>query len=246
MSYDGLEPGELAARLKVPRCLSLARVTSTLDVIHELAAEDAPAGTVVIGDEQVAGRGRQGRMWHSPPAAGIWLGYLMRPERVIEGGILALRVGLAAVHTLGELGVAARLKWPNDVVVNDRKLAGVLCEGRWVGSRLAWIAVGLGMNVHGPVPAEVADHAVALDEVLPEVTRVDVLERLVPRLHVLPDVPTLTEAECLAFREHDWLTGRRLREPVAGWATGVARDGALLVETEQGVRRIVGGSIVTA
>src|SRR5207249_77753 len=74
MTYDGLAPTDLAARLRVPGCLSLVSVTSTMDIIHELAGEGAPAGTVVLADEQVAGRGRQGRHWHSPRGLGIWLG----------------------------------------------------------------------------------------------------------------------------------------------------------------------------
>ncbi len=246
MMYDGLDQADLAARVKAPGCLSFARVTSTLDVIHEIAAEDAPAGTLVIADEQVAGRGRQGRRWHSPPGAGIWLGYLMRPERSTESGVLALRVGLAVIRTLSQLDVEARLKWPNDVVVRDRKLAGILCEGRWTEAQLAWVAVGVGMNVHGPIPPELSDRAVALDEVKPGATRISVLEQLVPLLHSLPDLPELTDDECLTLRQHDWLSGKRLREPVAGWAQGVGRDGALLVRTEEGVQRIVGGSVVTA
>lgn len=246
MRYDGLEAAELARQLDAPHCVALRTVTSTLDVVHEAAADDAPAGTVVLADEQSAGRGRQGRSWHSPAGQGVWLGYLMRPECSIEGGVLGVRVGLAVAQALGELGVAVGLKWPNDVLLQDRKLAGILCEARWHAGGVAWIAVGVGMNLHGPLPADLAARAVALDEVLPGVTRIAVLERLVPKLHRLSDRPELSEEERTTYARIDWLSGRRLVQPVSGVAGGLGADGALLVQTTAGVERIVGGSVVAA
>lgn len=245
-AYDGVSQDELVRRLGAPRCLVLEQVSSTLDVVHELAEEGAPAGTVVLAEEQLAGRGRMGRRWLSPPGTGIWLGYLARPGCAVERGLMALRVGLAVMRALGDLEVAAELKWPNDVVASDRKLGGILCEARWSQRRVAWVAAGVGLNVRGPLPAELEDTAIALDEIRPDVSRVAVLERLVPRLHVLPDVAELTDEERATFARHDWLRGRRLTEPVVGTAMGIDREGALLVETEQGVERIVGGSVAAA
>lgn len=240
--YDGLTPAELAARLRAPSCLVLARVTSTLDIVHELAGEGAPAGTVVLAEEQVAGRGRQGRRWHSPPGTGVWLGYLMRPANEPASGVLALRVGLAVAAAVGDLGVRAGLKWPNDVVLENRKLAGILCEARSIAGG-GWIAIGVGLNVHGPLPPEVAGHGIALDHVIGGVTRVEVLERLVPRLHALSPAPALSSEECAEYRARDWLAGKELREPVAGRVLGVDADGALLVVTGRGRERVVAGSV---
>lgn len=246
MSYDGLGSQELAARLRAPRCLSLARVTSTLDIVHELAADGAEAGTVVVADEQVAGRGRQGRAWLSPAGCGIWLGYLCRPRRVVETGVLALRVGVAVADTLADLGVRARLKWPNDVLVGNRKLAGILCEARWHGNRIEWITVGIGMNVHGPLPGEIAASAIPLDAIVSGITRVDVLERLVPRLCTLPDAAELTPVEQRSYERYDWLLGKELIEPLRGRVQGVDGRGALIVATPQGVQRVAGGHVVAA
>ncbi|MBI4420011.1 MAG: biotin--[acetyl-CoA-carboxylase] ligase [Gemmatimonadetes bacterium] len=244
MTYDGLAPADLAARLRAPGCLSLASVTSTMDIAHGLAAEGAPAGSVVLADEQVVGRGRQGRRWHSPAGSGIWLSYLLRPTRSTEGGVLALRVGLAVTDALAEVGAAARLKWPNDVLLEDRKLAGVLCEARWAADRLEWVAVGVGINVRGTFPPEIAPRAIALCEVVPSVTRLAVLEALVPRLHRLPDLPQLSEGERAAYQRVDWLAGRALDQPVRGRALGVDASGALLVETGRGTQRVLGGGVV--
>jgi BirA family biotin operon repressor/biotin-[acetyl-CoA-carboxylase] ligase len=246
MNYEGLSPSELAARLKTPCCLALPKVTSTLDIIHEMAAEGAPAQTLVLADEQAAGRGRYGRAWQSPKGAGVWLGYLLRPKERPEGGVLALRVGLGLVGALEALGVVAQLKWPNDVVTRDRKICGILCESRWMGQSVSWVAVGIGINVHGPVPPGLADRAVTLEEMRPGSTRLDMLEAVIPRLHAISAKPTLSEDERDDYREHDWLSQRRIVEPVTGESCGIDLDGALLVRTASGIERVVGGSVVAA
>lgn len=246
MKYDGLDATALSARLGAPNCVALERVTSTLDIIHQLAEDGAPHGTLVLADEQVKGRGRQSHYWHSPRGSGVWLGSLLRPAAPVEGGVLAIRAGICLVRALADLDVVAKLKWPNDIMVHDRKLAGILCEARWSGQQVLWVALGIGINVHGPLPREIADRAIALDEVLPGIGRLKVLDALMPWLRGLADRPTLGEHECFEFGRCDWLAGRPVLEPVAGTAQGIDRDGALLVETLEGIERVVGGTIVTA
>jgi len=244
--YDGLPADVLAERWNTPSCVTHDRVTSTLDIIHELAGAGAPAGTLVLAEEQVSGRGRRGTTWHSPRGAGIWLSYLVRPAFAIKTGVLSLRLGMAVVDALDAIGVTAMVKWPNDVVIEGRKVAGVLSEARWLGSRLDWIAVGIGINVRGPLPLELAGQAIAVGEVCHEVSRVGLLDKLVPRLHDLSVAAELTEDERAAFSRHDWLARRRIAEPVTGLGCGVAPDGALLVEGGGGIQRVVGGGIVTS
>ncbi len=244
VSYDGIAPPDLAARLRTPSCVAVARVTSTLDVIHELAAEGAPPRTLVLADEQVAGRGRQGRTWYSPAGRGIWLGYLVRPAQAVEGGVLSVRVGLALAGVLREFAVVdIGLKWPNDVLIGGRKVAGILCEARWMEDRLRWIGVGIGINMVGPLPSEVADQAVALCDVVPDVRRIDVLERLVPRLHGISVRKALSAAELDQFEKADWLAGREIAQPAVGTVRGIDCDGALLVTTAVGIERIFGGTV---
>jgi BirA family biotin operon repressor/biotin-[acetyl-CoA-carboxylase] ligase len=246
MRYDGLDPEQLSSRLGTPSCLALEKVSSTLDIIHELADEGAPCGTLVLADEQMAGRGRQRRRWHSPKGSGIWLGSLKRPATMVESGVLAIRAGLCLLRALADLDVTAKIKWPNDVMIHDKKVAGILCEARWRGREVSWIAVGIGINVFGPLPDDLAGQAITLDAVLPGVDRLAVLDALMPWLRDLADGPALNEHECLEFGRSDWLAGRRLLEPVAGRAAGISGDGALLVQTGCGVERVVGGHIVTA
>ncbi|HVH66526.1 MAG TPA: biotin--[acetyl-CoA-carboxylase] ligase [Gemmatimonadales bacterium] len=231
LTLDGVPAADLAARWGVPQCGLFRRLDSTLTAVHDLAPQGAPAGTLVIAEEQTAGRGRDGRTWHSPPG-GVWLGMLLRPARG-ELAVLSVRVGLAVADAVDALlgRVETQLKWPNDVVLGERKLAGILCEGRWHGETLQWLALGVGMNVCNPIPVAVARQAVALSEWLPSVQRLDVLDRLVPALHELTvGDPALSERECAAFAARDWLLGRQLRSPAAGRARGLRPDGALLVD----------------
>jgi BirA family biotin operon repressor/biotin-[acetyl-CoA-carboxylase] ligase len=231
VTLDGVPASVLGRRWGVPQAAIFHSLTSALDAVHDLGQRGAPHGTTVIVEEQTAGRGRDGRTWRSP-AGGVWLGMLLRPGHVALGA-LSVRAGLIVADAVDEVlqQPAARLKWPNDVLLDDRKLAGVLCEARWQGESPDWLALGVGVNVCNEIPTELAGRAVALCEFAPELRRVDVLDRLVPALAaVAAGRPTLTEAECRAFAERDWLRGRDLRAPAAGRARGLTPDGALLVE----------------
>jgi BirA family biotin operon repressor/biotin-[acetyl-CoA-carboxylase] ligase len=232
--YDGLDAEELKARTRSSAVELLGSTGSVLDVAHQRAAAGSAAGLLVLAERQTAGRGRQGRAWHSPDGAGVYLAALLRPGTRPLGGAIALRVGLALVDAVEEAapGSAPRLKWPNDLVVADRKAGGVLCEARWSGGSQGWVAVGIGVNVRGPVPAEVRGKAIALAEVAPGVTRAALLEALLPRVWPLAARPgALDESEREAFRRRQWVEPGTPEEPM-----GVDGDGALLV-------RAAGGSL---
>src|SRR2546425_5973744 len=123
-----------------------------------------------------------------------------------------------------------RSKWPNDALLGDRKLAGILCEGRWQGNTPQWLALGVGVNVRNAIPAAVARGAVALVEWLPAVRRIDLLDGLVPPLARTASGggAGLSPLECAAFAARDWLRGRQLRTPAVGrGGGGPAGRGAL-------------------
>jgi BirA family biotin operon repressor/biotin-[acetyl-CoA-carboxylase] ligase len=224
---------------------------SSLDAIHDLGGQGAPSGTVVLAEEQTAGRGRDGRTWRSP-LGGAWLGVLLRPP-VPAAGVLSLRIGLVLADVVeAALGVRptslsgprAALKWPNDVLVDDRKVAGILCETRWQGDAPQWLAVGVGVNVANGIPEEFLNQAVALSEFRPGIRRIDVLDVLVPALlRLTTHGAELTQFECAAFARRDWLRGRHLRAPLAGRAAGIRPDGALLVDTGAGTTMVRDGHV---
>ncbi|HKT61238.1 MAG TPA: biotin--[acetyl-CoA-carboxylase] ligase [Gemmatimonadales bacterium] len=208
----------------------LGAVTSTMDALHALAEGGAAAGTAVVAQSQTAGRGSRGRSWTSPPG-GLWLSVLSRPAAAgLE--LVSLRAGLAVAEALARLGAGdrIRIKWPNDLMLDDRKAGGILCEARWQGASLAWIVIGLGLNVENRPPAGLEALAARLGDVLPGVTVDALIEPVIAAVRgVDAAAGLLTDAEHARFAARDWLRGRAIGAPVVGTAVGVADDGALLV-----------------
>ena len=223
LRLDGLTAAELAARLDVPCVHLFASVSSTLDVANTIAMT-APPGTLIVADEQTAGRGRQGRAWVSHADAGLWLTLLERPEDPSALEVLSLRCGLYAAEALdGLAGATIGVKWPNDLYVGGRKLAGVLIETRWRGASPEWVAIGFGLNVVRPP----IDTAVGLT---PGATRRDALLYLVPALRrAAAAIGPLTTDELTRWSVRDVARGCAVDRPSAGRVDGISARGELLV-----------------
>jgi BirA family biotin operon repressor/biotin-[acetyl-CoA-carboxylase] ligase len=238
-SYDGLSAVVIAARLDIPVHL-YASVGSTMDIAHAMGAAGAPAGTLILADEQTAGRGRKGTAWHSPSARGIWLTLLERPDDASGLEVLSLRVGLAAARALdGFTAGPVRVKWPNDLFVGRGKLAGVLVEARWRAGRPDWVALGLGVNARPP--RNVGGAAALRDGT----SRLDVLSSLVPVVRsAAARRGPLDASELNEFADRDCARGRRCVTPARGVVIGVTADGRLAVQTPAGVEHHRAGSLV--
>jgi BirA family biotin operon repressor/biotin-[acetyl-CoA-carboxylase] ligase len=230
VAYDGLGAAELARRLGAPHVELYDVVASTQDVAHALAAAGAAHGTVVLADTQTGGRGRAGRAWVSPPGSGVWLTAVTRPRDLPALGVLALRVGLALAEELAPLADGSvGVKWPNDLLVGGRKLAGILVEARWRDGQPEWAAVGVGVNVRPP--AEYAAGAA----LRPGVARLDTAAAVVRAVAAAAaGRGPLAERELAALAGRDVVRGRAVEAPVAGVAVGVAAGGALLVRDAAG------------
>jgi BirA family transcriptional regulator, biotin operon repressor / biotin---[acetyl-CoA-carboxylase] ligase len=220
---DGLRAVDLAALLDVPRVELFESVSSTLDVANSIAAS-APAGTLIVADEQTAGRGRHGRSWASERGAGLWLTLIERPEDALALEVMSLRCGLYAAEALDALAAAPiGVKWPNDLYVRGRKLAGVLIETRWRGTSPEWVAIGFGLNVATPP----IDTAIGLAQ---GTTRRDAIVLLVPALRRAALATGLLTADELArWSARDVARGRVVESPSAGTVTGISSRGELLV-----------------
>lgn len=126
-----------------------SEVGSTNEVAHELAANGAPHGTVVITDAQSSGRGRLDRHWVSPPGCNLYMSMVLHPDmNPAHIPVLTFVCALALKDAIAAAGVEADLKWPNDLLVGGRKVAGVLAEASFEGKRLAFVVVGAGVNVN--------------------------------------------------------------------------------------------------
>jgi BirA family biotin operon repressor/biotin-[acetyl-CoA-carboxylase] ligase len=249
--WEGVAAGELAARWGLPSVHLFARIRSTNDAARALADGGAPHGTLVLAEEQTAGRGRGGNAWSSPPGVGVWMSMVARPSSLPAPGLLPLLVGLAAAEAVDAFvrPAVTQVKWPNDLQLAGRKIAGILCEGSWEGARPGSVIVGIGLNVlhvPGDFPDEVAQTATSLRIVSgwspPRVEVAGAVASAVAR--ALRNPPSqLTGAMLDALRRRDALEGRPVRvtgaQETAGTALGVSPAGALLLRDADGVLRTV-------
>jgi BirA family biotin operon repressor/biotin-[acetyl-CoA-carboxylase] ligase len=217
------------------RTLWVDRVTSTQDMVHDLGADGAVDGMAVVAVEQTAGRGSRGRTWTSA-RGGLWLSVLSRPAGLAPAEALSVRIALAVADALEELGIAGvQVKWPNDLLIEGRKLGGILCEARWNGDRLAWIAIGVGINVANRLPDALIGSAAAVAEFRPELRPGDLAAPVIDAVRSAAAVAApLDPAERRRFAARDALAGRLLTAPAAGTADGIESDGALRIRRADG------------
>lgn len=227
----------------------LDSVTSTQDRIQLLAMQGAPAGTAVLAAEQTAGRGRRGRTWHAP-RGGLWLSVLCRPTSEAAFEVLSLRVALAAAAVLEHHagGIAVEVKWPNDLMLDRRKLGGILCEAHWQEEKVAWVAVGIGINLTNPVPLELENQAVTLEAHAPGLTPAALAPDLVAAIVAASETDRhLSPRELQDFTDRDYLAGLALTEPAPGTAEGITVAGLLKVRQPGGAVELVrSGTVVLA
>jgi BirA family biotin operon repressor/biotin-[acetyl-CoA-carboxylase] ligase len=201
--------------------LHLRSTTSTNDRARQLAAAGAPHGTLVTADIQTAGRGRQGRTWSAPAGSAVLASFVLREL----DALLPLRAGLAVAEVAGP---DARVKWPNDVLLDGRKVAGILAEAR---PQERWTVLGLGINAAlrlEDLPAELRDTAGTLGRARGVVLG-EVIEALEGWLAAPADavIDALRARDALLDREVAWSGGE-------GIATGIDERGALLVRRTDG------------
>lgn len=151
-----------ARRPPFPSIVRLGVVDSTQSRAFALAADGAPDGTIVVADVQTAGRGRRGRAWRAEPGTSLLASVLLRPRLpVSELPLLSLTAAVAVAETLTEAGVAARIKWPNDILARGRKVAGILLESR-LGLETV-VVVGVGVNLgQREFPADLTNRATSV------------------------------------------------------------------------------------
>jgi BirA family transcriptional regulator, biotin operon repressor / biotin---[acetyl-CoA-carboxylase] ligase len=208
---------------------------STNERARELAAAGAPHGTLVTADEQEAGRGRQGRAWTAPARSAVLMSVVLRELR--ETLPLA-----AAVAVCEALPVEAQIKWPNDVWIEGRKVAGILVEAR---PQEGWAVLGIGLNVGTTeFPGELAETATSLRLAGSPLTVDETLALLLTALAMW--LPRPSEEILAAWRSRDALAGRAVRwenGSKEGVAAGIDPSGALVVDTASGPVTLDAGEV---
>lgn len=226
--------------------IRLDEIGSTQDLAFRLGELGAPEGTVVVARYQRAGRGRSGRTWEAPPGAALLFSALLRPSGVLPGAF-SLLVADAIAETLAVCyALQPKIKWPNDVLVEGRKLSGVLIQIRG-----GIAALGIGLNVRAR-PDELPDGATSLlAETGREIAPQDVLNGLLPTIEdgyrraMSGDIgSTIARIEERLFLRGEAVTLRDGERMLEGRVLGLRADGALLLETGGVARGIVSGELV--
>ncbi len=240
------------------RVIYYRSIGSTNEVARDLAAQGAPQGTLVIADEQTAGKGRLGRRWLAPPGTSLLMSLLFRPHFLApyQAQRVTMICSLAVVEAIEAVtGLVAAIKWPNDIVVQGKKAGGILTELGATGERLDYAVVGLGLNVNldfGAVEAmgELAATATSLSQELGrEVSRLTLLWRILENVESryqrlqAGELPHDEWASHLVTL-HNHVMVDTPEGVVEGWAEGVDADGALIVRTNGGERqRVLAGDV---
>jgi len=226
-----------------------ASLPSTMDAASALAHQGARHGVVIGADEQTAGRGRRGATWQSPAGAGLYLSFIARPSDRATMSLMTLAAGVAVRDGVEHsTGLAADLKWPNDLIVGDRKLAGILAEGVAIGSPSPAVVIGVGVNLQpAAYPPDVAVRATSIE---------GELGRAIDREQLFGEVLISLWDRLAALERNpgDILQAWRAASPNAngtrvewdgkqGVTAGIDDRGALLVTTNTGTERIIAGEL---
>lgn len=228
------------------------KIDSTNLAAMAAAQEGASEGTVFVAEEQTAGRGRGGHTWHSAPSTGVYLSAVLRPPMPpADAVLLSLATGLAVADAAAEVtGVRPDLRWPNDVLVGEKKFCGILTEMQAEATRVRHVVTGIGINVnHDAFPPEIADVATSLriesGRMISRVALAAAVLRALDR-----EYRTLSDRASLLRRfekASSYARGKQVHVDEAGGYEGVTAGlddhGFLLVETTAGMRTVVSGGV---
>jgi BirA family biotin operon repressor/biotin-[acetyl-CoA-carboxylase] ligase len=222
-------------------------VKSTQEIAHQLAREGAPEGSIVLADEQTGGRGRLGRAWQSPSGTGIWMSLILRPEIPLQKAPqLTLLIAVAATKAIENVtGLDVAIKWPNDLLIKGKKIAGILTELQAEADSIHSVIVGIGMNVNQEkkhFSEEIAEIATSLSiESGQTYKRAEIIGSILKEIEDLYHnylengftvVKLLWEARAFSLGKR--ITARSFTGSITGYAKGITDEGVLLLEDDHG------------
>ena len=236
---------KLLSKLPIGDIKYFDSIGSTNDEALAWAANDAKDLSLVVADEQTAGRGRFDRKWFTPPGTALAFSWILRPSAA-ERPHLSRMVGLAALSVTGSLlarGLSPQIKWPNDILLNECKVAGILIESVWSGEDVDCIVIGMGVNILKgavPDPDMLLFPATSLEDALGyPVERAEVLHDILDTLIGLRPQITTNEfmakwEKLLAYRDRQVQVERGVEGSVIGNVSGLDKDGSLRLRDRDG------------
>jgi len=223
------------------------QVTSTQKIAQGLASEGTPEGTIVVADQQTSGRGRMARAWYSPSGTGIWMSLIIRPNIPVSSTPqLTLLTAVAIVQAIEEVTpLKPDIKWPNDLLINGKKVVGILTELQAEADQVHSVIIGTGINVNqqeSDFPDELKPIATSLfQESNKKVERSQLIQSILLKFENLYHLylengfrPIKLLWESYAISLNREITARTLNGSVKGKALGINEKGALLIESEEG------------
>lgn len=222
-------------------------VESTQKIAKTLSYENAPEGTVVIAEEQLSGRGRMNRVWHSPKYTGVWMSMILRPNIPLQKAPqLTLITAVAVVKAIEEVTkLAPAIKWPNDILLHGKKVTGILTELQAEADQIFAIIIGVGINVNQKLedyPEDLRNIATSLMiESGEKVSRAQIIRSILSnfeKLYLLyleqgfTPIKLLWESYAISIGK--MIVARTINENIRGKALGITEDGVLLIEDETG------------
>ncbi|MCC6013210.1 MAG: biotin--[acetyl-CoA-carboxylase] ligase [Candidatus Verstraetearchaeota archaeon] len=257
--FDGLLPLELKLRLKTKifgkEIITLESIDSTQRLIKELAEKGFPEGTLVIALEQTNGKGRMNRKWYSP-RGGLWFSLLLRPlispKDIYK---LSLLFGVAITTSLEYYGIKASLKWPNDIIINNRKLCGILLEGDIELDKVNFVTVGIGINANFPssiLPDDLKISAISLYDILGKnIDRAELLCKILENSENLyiqainngfSNIISLWRSKSSIFGKS--IEVKLLDRSIKGIAIDIDDDGSLILNQNGKIVKIYSGDVI--
>jgi BirA family biotin operon repressor/biotin-[acetyl-CoA-carboxylase] ligase len=260
---DSLIPSEIKWKLKTKvfgrNVMSYRKVDSTNTIAYELAENSMKEGAVILADEQVKGKGRHGRHWSSPSKGGIYMSCILRPSiapnEISRITLLAAIAVAQAIRDVASLEVT--IKWPNDIMMNGKKLCGILTEMKAEQDSVDFVVLGIGINVNIPKSALLKGATSIKEElhrpgVKAAVSRVELTKRVLERLEEYYNLMKSEGFEPIIdiWKDLSVMIGSRVKvslhgKTFEGLAHDINPDGALVVRTESGVlEKISSGDVV--
>lgn len=256
-SPDILTPGEISAGINVKIIGKEIKYFKEIDSTNMAAREMAASmdeGTVVIAESQTAGRGRLGRKWISPEG-GIWLSIILKPRiQPVHAPRITLLAGVSVAKAVRTLDLPAKIKWPNDILINGRKVCGILTEIGAEADLIEYIIVGIGIDANVDIdsfPEEIRDSSTSLmKETGKKINRVDFVRRLLEEFDAIylkfqkeDYPPILEEWRKLSATIGEWVKITTQSRSIYGEAVGIDNEGSLILETGDGhLEKVVAGN----
>lgn len=241
----------------VREVLLLDRVDSTNRIALEMASDGLPEGMLILAESQERGKGRLGRKWFSPSGVNLYFSLLLRPHQPVrEFPLFSIATSIGLVHGIrSATGLAAQIKWPNDILLDEKKVGGILLESETGGAQNPPLVVGVGINVNvdpGAFPLELQSSATSLKAVLGrpvdrETLLLSILDALADQYFVIHEGKKDLLIETM--RPLCRTIGKRIRvetprQTFEGWAEEIQEDGALVVRMgDRSLRKIIMGDV---